>query len=329
MPGFAQDSDLQKAAAEAAAAIASAGKQEEKVVKPRYWTTVAEFGLGIAQTSHTNWAAGGYNTATLSTSLDTKANYAKDLQSWTNRLQMQYAFLWSADKWDLLQKSADRIYLESRWSYKTSKESAWSYSAALDFRTQFNETRSNYAKGEDGIWTGTLKSDFFSPAYLNLGIGMDWKVSRMLSISMSPVTGSLIFCSVPALRQGYGMKLRDGGTAGVDEDYHAMLFQLGPQIKSDLKFTVNDAFAFETQLVMFSDYFDHPFTHWRVNWDTSMSWQLSRLVKLGFKTWLIYDPVVKITSDRDIDLYPSGKDRIQFKEFLEFTLTYTFKPRRQ
>ena len=46
------------------------------------------------------------------------ANYAKGKMLWNNRLQLDYGFLYSADK-PILQKSKDRIYLESKWGYET------------------------------------------------------------------------------------------------------------------------------------------------------------------------------------------------------------------
>ena len=47
---LAQD-DVQKAAAEAAAAFSEAPKAEEPVAEPNYWTTFAVFDLGFNQTS--------------------------------------------------------------------------------------------------------------------------------------------------------------------------------------------------------------------------------------------------------------------------------------
>ena len=53
----AQD-DAQKAAAEAAAALASAPTEEAAPVKPKYWAYSSVFEIGVNQTSLYNWAAG-------------------------------------------------------------------------------------------------------------------------------------------------------------------------------------------------------------------------------------------------------------------------------
>ena len=99
---------------EAAEAVESAPKVEvEATPKPKYWKNSLQTKLDFGQTSLTNWAAGGYNSYSLKAYIDGNANYAKDNISWTNRLQLDYGFLYSADK-PVLQKSDDRIYLESK-----------------------------------------------------------------------------------------------------------------------------------------------------------------------------------------------------------------------
>ena len=128
-------SDVQKAAAEAAAALMQAPQTKDKDERPQYWNSSAQFDLGTSSTNLWNWAAGGYNTFTLNIGVDAKANYAKKFLSWNNRLQLQYGFFWSADKKNLLQKSNDLMYLESRLAYRTSKESKWNYTAGHSLRT--------------------------------------------------------------------------------------------------------------------------------------------------------------------------------------------------
>ena len=60
--------------------------------------------------------------------------------------------------------------------------------------------------------------------------------------------------------------------------------------------------------------------YFRINWDNSIDWQLSRFVKCAFKTWLISDPNVTITKEDG----SVAKRGVQFKEFLSFNFTYTF-----
>ena len=317
---FAQD-DVRKAASEAAAAYTEAKEQQAEVQKPKYWKTYADFDLGFNQTSLTSWAAGGYNTATLFAGIDANANYAKELASWTNRLQLDYGFLWSADKENLIQKSADRLLFESRFGYKTAADSDWKYSADLTLRSQFTDSYDNYKLDNNtNQWSGTLKSGFFSPGYLTFGLGMAWDPAPWFSLNLSPLTGGLTFCNIPSLRKGYGMKLRDSSLDPlVGDNYNPMLFQLGAQLKMNLKASINDVFTYETQLVLFTDYLNHPFVWNRVNWDNKLSLRVGRFIKLGLDTWTIYDPIVLIADKKGGE----PTQRVQFKEFFSFRFSYT------
>ena len=316
---LAQD-DVQKAAAEAAAAFSEAPKAEEAVAEPSYWTTFAVFDLGFNQTSLWSWASGGYNSATLRAGIDANANYARDLATWDNRLQLMYGFLWSADKENLIQKSADLMQFESRFGYKTSPESKWKYTADLTFKSQFSDSYDSYKQGQDGKWTGTLKSGLFSPGYLTFGLGMAWDPAPWFSLNISPVTGGYTFCNIPVLRKGYGMHLREENLDPlVGDNYYSALFQLGAQIKMNVKASLNDVFTYETQLILFTDYLNHPFVWNRVNWDNKLGLKVGKYIKIALDTWTIYDPIVLIAGKKGGE----PTQRVQFKEFFSINFTYT------
>ena len=325
---FAQD--VQQTMTEAAMAIASAEQKKEVQTKPNYWKQSLGVDLGFNHTGLWSWAAGGYNSVTFSSGIDAQANYAKDMMTWANRLQLNYGFLWAADKKDLVQKSTDRIYLESKWAYRTGAKSKFSYSASFNFRSQFSNGYSNYVQDENGKWSGTLKSGFLSPAYTDIALGIDWVPSNWLSMNIAPFTGGFTIVSNPELRKSYGMQLRgDDLDAELGSSYRSARFQFGAQIKTDAKLVINDVFRYETQIVLFTDYLNKPFKQCRVNWDNKINWQLSKYLKLGLNTWLIYDPNVLIKNDKDLEQFPDGKQRVQFKEFTSLSFTYTFQPRRQ
>ena len=60
----------------------------------------------------------------------------------------------------------------------------------------------------------------------------------------------------------------------------------------------------------------------RINWDNRISWKLAKYINLTFATNLIYDDKIMIKNDKDIDMYPDGKARVQFKETLSIGFTY-------
>ena len=99
-------------------------------------------------------------------------------------------------------------------------------------------------------------------------------------------------------------------------------------MKLDSKISINDVFDYQTQLVLFSDYLNKP-QNMRVNWDNSINWKIAKYFSIAFKTFLIYDNDILIVKEDDIDKYPAGRQRVQFKEYLTFNFTYTLKPKRQ
>lgn len=321
LTAYAQD-DVQKAAAAAAAAMYSAPATTAAPEIPSYWKQSVDFNLGFDQLALFSWAAGGNNTVKLLAGIDAKANYSKDLTTWSNRLQMDYGFLWSSDKKGLLQKNNDQIHLESSFAYKTAKDSKWSYSASFDFRSQFAPGYKDYSE-VNGKWEGKQVSDALSPGYFKLSLGMSWVPADWFNLQISPLTSSIVVCTNELLRPSYGMKLID--PAKPESGYAGSLFQLGASATANVAVSINDVFKYETQLVLFYDYlYDYKAENTskfpiRINWDNKISWQLARFFKVALNTWLIYDPIV-IFKDNDQSV---GQHKIQFKEFFSLSFTYT------
>lgn len=332
-PAFAQD-DAQKAAAEAALALTAADQVETPVEKPQYWVRNFLGKIEFGQTAFKNWAAGGFNSVTLGANIDAGANYAREKASWTNRLQLDYGFLYAEDK-PIIQKNKDRIYFESKYGYDAATKNL-KYTTALDFLTQFSNnytygTPSNSSGQEPTVeeWLGArvLKSGFLSPGYLNLGVGIDWLPKPWLTVNFSPLTAGFVIVKDEQLRHTYGMKLRkeyeDFTGTVLPSYYRPYRFELGAKLKVDLKLQINDNVRFASQLVLFSDYLDHPFPP-RINWDNDFFWQMTRFFGLSFKTWMIYDPKVMIADAKGVE-----KARVQFKEFVSVGFSYAFSSKKK
>ena len=328
--------DAQQAAAEAAKAIDAAQNAEVKVEKPKYWTSSLKTNVSLGQTSLTNWAAGGDNTVSLAAFIDANANYKKNEMFWNNRLQLDYGFLYASSK-PIIQKNTDRIYLESKWGYKTEAMKNFSFSANYDFKSQFApgyEYKTPSVEGLENLpmkdkvqaWMDARKplSGILSPAYTNLALGIDWTPAKWLSVNFAPLTGGFVIVEDVRFRQSYSMPLRkewEGITEGVPTDgsqLRSARFEFGAQLKVDAKVNVNDNFSYSTQVVLFSNYLDKP-QNMRVNWDNRIDWKLAKYFSFTVTTNLIYDDKVMIFSEKD------GKthQRIQFKESVAFGFTYT------
>lgn len=352
--------DAQKAAAAAAAAVANAPEVEKPVEKPKYWDESLKTNIKFGQSSLTNWAAGGDNTVTLQAYVDGNANYKRDELFWNNRLQLDYGFVYASSK-PILQKSDDRIYFESKFGYKTRNMKNISFSANYDFKSQFstgyeyktpdnlkdeagNDLRGSALRQE---WRDArnVKSGFLAPAYTNLALGIDLKPWNWLSLNVAPLTGGVVIVRDAYLRKNYGMDLKDayrdasklspeaaakfeeamasGDQALIGKYYQGARFEFGAQIKADIAVKVNDTFSYTSQLVLFSNYLDHP-ENIRVNWDNRFDWKIAKYFSLTLTTNMIYDDKVLIFSEKD----GLTKQRVQFKESLLFGFTYTIARQR-
>ena len=329
MTAFAQDA--QTAAAEAAAALSQAEEAPVSAPKPKYWESGVQTNINLGQTWLSQWAAGGSNSVSLAGNIDAKANYAKDKMIWNNRLQMDYGFMYSEDK-PILQKTKDRILLESTWGYKATK--TLNYTASFTFLNQFSNgyvyKTPSVADATQQDWKDArvLKSGFFSPAYITLGLGMDWVPNNWLTVNFAPITSGLTVVADEELRKNYGMELKskyeDAPEPLLPSYYRAARFEFGAQLKADAKVKINDNFDASTQLIIFSNYLHNP-QNLRVNWDNRFMWKLNKFFTLTVTTNLIYDDTVLIV-DED---HPDGRRLIQFSDALQFGFTYTFASKKK
>lgn len=324
--------NTQEVVADAAAALAAADDVPVVQEKPKYWTSTLLTNINFGQTWLSQWVAGGYNSVSLAGNVDGGINYAKDKTIWTNRIQLDYGFMYSADK-PIPQKNKDRIYLESKWGYQSGVKNL-SYSASLDFKTQFGRnykynTPATYTDEEgkviepsraDWLAARELKSGFFAPAYLNLGIGALWTPAPWFSLNIAPLSGGGVFVTIPELRKTYGMEATKWNDAGEPIEWKSARMEFGAQIKADASWVINDTFSFTTQFTAFYNYLT-PKVEPRLTWDNKIFWKLRKFFALTLSTNLIYDPMV-IVRDSDKDGVADTKG-VQFKEFLEFGFTYS------
>lgn len=329
--------NTQTAAAEAAAALSTADDVPVEEEKPKYWTNTLNSSLNFGQTYLSQWAAGGYNNYSLSGNVDASANYAKNKLIGTTRLQLEYGMLYSADK-PILQKTKDRIYFESKWGYETTVKHI-AYSASLDFRTQFSDTYNyvapsdalmeQYADNPSKAWKeaakNNLKSGFFAPAYLNVGVGALWTPASWFSLNVAPLSGGGVFVSIPQLRKTYGMDLKQEGLEPLPENYRAFRAEFGAQVKLDMSWVINDVFSYATQFTAFYNYLT-PKVEPRMTWDNKITWKMTKFFGIMLSTNLIYDPRV-LVRDTDKDGVADSKG-VQFKEYCEFGFTYTLSHKR-
>ena len=173
---YAQDQTVQGLQADASKSI----DKKDKIDTSKIWNTGGLFNLNIGQGTQSNWAAGGDDFSfSVNSYLGLYGFYKKGKYSWDNTLELNYGLINTTSIGT--RKNDDRIDLLSKGGYALTKN--LSLSGLLNFHSQFAK---GYSYDKDG--SKTLLSDFLSPAYILLGLGLDYKPVQGLSIFFSPIT---------------------------------------------------------------------------------------------------------------------------------------------
>jgi hypothetical protein len=270
------------------------------------WKFSGTTSLNLSQLSLTNWAAGGENSISGNALVNLAANYASGKTSWENALTLGYGLIKQGE--DPTRKSDDQIDFASKLGLKATDK--WFYTALLGFTTQFSE---GYDK--PGDVDRAKISNFMSPGYLNLSLGMDYKAGEVFSLFISPLTGKFTFVLDEDLSEAGSFGLDPGKTSRAE---------LGGYIKMAFKKEVLKNVTLDTKLDLFSNYLENP-KYVDVNWDMLLTFKVNEYLSASLMTQLIYDYDIKFEYDSTGDgIKDASEDRVQFKELFGLGLSYTF-----
>ena len=276
------------------------------------WTKGGVFSLNLAQTSLTNWAAGGSNSFAMNGLLSNFANYKKNKTAWANSLDIGYGLLKQGSSGYM--KTDDKFDFLSKYGYEAFKN--FYYAALLNFKTQM-------APGYKYPDVTNKISDLFSPAYLLVALGLDYKPSNHFSVFIAPLTEKFTFVT--------DQELSDAGAFGVKPG-HKSLNEFGGYLraiytKNDFKNELLKNVTFTTKVDLFSNYTDKP-QNIVANWETLIAFKVNKFLSANINTQLIYDDKILIPTDRNgngsIEPGEGVRSKIQFKEILGIGFSYNF-----
>jgi hypothetical protein len=258
--------------------------------KTSNWKKEGNLNLLFNQSAFNNdWLGGGTSNLAGSLNFDYKFNYTKNDWTWDNRLNIAYGLTKIDD--DDITKSDDRFEFNSIVGKKASKN--WSYSGIINFKTQMD-------RGEDK--DGEYISHFFSPAYLQTGIGLFYKKSDNFSLNIAPLTSKLILVNSQFTDE-------PGETSFGVEEGETSRFEFGTSISLYAKYDVFNNVSFENILNLYSNYLEDV-QNVDVDYTLNIVMKINKYLSTNITVQAIYDD--------------NAIKALQVKEVFGLGVNYTF-----
>ena len=213
------------------------------------WQKSGKTSFLINQTVFNNWVSGGENSVAGTLSVDYNLNFYNNGWSWDTKMIGSFGVNKNSDS-KYFKKIDDRIEINSVMGKKFIEK--YSFSSFLNFKTQFAKGF-KYSNNEDGNEIRTEKTRIFSPAYIQLGVGIYWKESNSLWVNFAPITGRLILAS-----KKFTNDLNEGEEYfGIPRGQNSR-FELGASISAFYKFELIENIMLEQRINLYSDYLYKP-----------------------------------------------------------------------
>ncbi|MFY0601432.1 MAG: DUF3078 domain-containing protein [Cyclobacteriaceae bacterium] len=241
-----------------------------------YWSKGGFGSVTFSRVAIKNWAGGGQSSVSVNGVVNLFADYKKARTSWENSLDLGYGLIRQGNKGSLV-KSDDKINYVSKFGYQIEEgNKKWLYSGLLDFRTQFAE---GLIIDEVSGRRNVVISKFMAPAYVTIGLGLDYKPNDAWSFNYIPLTGKFTIVN--------DQTLADAGAFGVPDGNKAR-GEFGSYLR--IKFTkdVVKNVNVDSRLELFSNYVkDFPTVD--VNWQNAVVMKVNEFLTANFFYQLIYD----------------------------------------
>lgn len=309
LPAVAQNTEAKDAAKAAMSTKVRTASIDRDSVK--YWKFTGMTGLNASQTQFWNWAAGGNNNLTGVLYANFTLSFKKKKMAWDSNLDTELGELYSSDLNPKWRKSNDKLNILTKFGYQMAK--SWYVSLLGSFKTQYAP---GYDYKNNDAGDKTKISNWISPSYTDLSIGIDFMPNEIFTVFVSPVAGRFTNCKDPELRASYG----------VDPDKRSKS-AIGMSLKAGINYTRIKNLKIITTVSLFTPYSSkkavrngaQPFGNFDVDWDFAISYHFLKAFNVSLMTSLKYYDKVLI-ADRKGHARPA----IQFKEVLGVGIGYSF-----
>jgi hypothetical protein len=288
--------------------IASAMSAQDSIPpakKDTSWKVSGYFGLNFSQTSLSNWQGGGQDNIAGNAILNIQAVYKKGKSEWLNKLDAQYGLI-KTDGDRLFKKNIDQLFALSKYNLNAFNK-YWFYAAQGDYRTQFAP---GYNYNGDSV-VGTARSDFNSPGYIQLAIGLDYKPTKYFSATFAPIAGKITLVNRQYLADegAYGVEKAVLDTAGkIVTNGKRSRFELGGRIILRFKKDIFKNVNLDSYLDLFSNYANNP-GNIDVVFNNLLTLKINKYFTANVISQVLYDDDVITKRDWNKDgKYDNAKD---------------------
>lgn len=286
------------------------------------WQKGGFFSVNINQLSLTNWARGGESSYSTTGLLNYFFNYKNDEIKWDNTIDLGYGLINNEDSG--IRKNEDKIDYISTLGYRVVEKKDFYYSALLNFKTQFDK---GYNYPNDSL----VISNLFAPAFLIVGIGMEYKYENIISVNVSPLTGRLIFITDKNIANTglYGnlIEIRDSSGIIVQEA-ETLVLNFGFQITTQFRYEILENVNLISRLDLFNNYTDRRIENRKnidINSETTIVMKINKFLAANIFLQFIYDDDTKVPIYESINgLKTKVGDgrRLQIKQVLGIGLSF-------
>lgn len=300
------------------------------------WLHSGIFTFGINEGFLHNWAAGG-EIASLAVSGIFHGNltYLNHGSIWSNNLDLAYGLNYAYSNSFVPRKTDDRIDFTSKFGSRLQHSTDFYYTGLFNFKSQFTNGYDYTIPG----WQHAPTSDFLSPSYSTLAIGMEYRKGADISLFLSPIAAREITAAAK-----YTSMSRQGAF-GIDSGKTAK-FQIGAYFSGRYKVNISKSMTFSTRLDMYSNYLakdtkdsagvvikkDNP-GNIQVLWDNLFVLKAYKSLSLTFGLTLAYDNAIPYsktyidkTTNLPVDKNQPGEDLgwVQLSQIFTFGIAYKF-----
>lgn len=240
------------------------------------WTKKGNASLMFNQSTFSNWVAGGENNISGTLGFNYDFNYKKGDWAWDNKIIASYGIIKTRNS-AFAKKTDDRLYFNSVLGKKASEH--WYYSAFVNFKTQFTKGYI-YSKNDAGTEFRNEYTNFFSPAYLLIGPGMEYKRDDNFKINLSPATSKFTFVDK-------NFTLPNEAYFGVKEG-KTMRYELGFNASMYYKLDIIANVTFENILNLYSNYIEDP-QNVDIDYQLNIVMKINRYLTTNLMFQTIYD----------------------------------------